>query len=611
MDTTLPAHTDITARQTPPSPAVDTASSGREGGLDDAVNDGISEGTRVLAGVDALKPLAVSASRSGDTFEDEKRRSGEEGREGAVAEEDDGREPVTGIRLWLLMLALLLVEVLVGLDNTIVATATGEISNHFHALTDVGWYGSAYLLTCVAFQPLFGRALQFFPQKWVFLIALVIFLFGSLIAAVAISSAMLIAGRALQGLGYAGLFIGILAITANTLPIRMQAVVTSLMNMSYGTGTVFGPLIGGAFTTKVSWRWCFWINLPIGGLAVVLIILFCNPPRIKQTLPVRERLHQMDFLGAFLLLGSLICLLLALQMGGITAAWSSSKVIGLLVGFVVILAAFFALQTYLGEKSSISMRLLTRDRSLAAVTLVNFTCGASYFAILYWLPLFYQTVQGVSPVRAGVQLLPLIFFNMSGGIVAGWVVKHFGVFHPGMLLGTGLTAIGAGLAATMDAQTTQAQWIGYGIVVGAGMGTLYMLSFIASQMLLPEEDRSKGASLVCFSQIFGATVWVSASSALYANKFKEGIQTVEGLDVQQVLDSGVDRFREVVAPEQLDAVIDVAVKALWNVFLAVAVIAAVGFVTVFAIRWVSLGRHADEKKGEKEAKKRRVDEESS
>ncbi|GAA5943285.1 hypothetical protein JCM10213_007950 [Rhodosporidiobolus nylandii] len=578
-------------------------SNGRAGEDAGQEDGGLSRDDRTLCGVDALQKYDAQARAQQDAFD---------GQGKTPAVEEEAADPqLAGVRLWLLMAGLLLVEVLVGLDNTIVATSTATIANHFSALTDVGWYGSAYLLTCVAFQPLAGRAFQFFPQKWTFLLSLAIFLFGSLIAAVAQSSAMLIAGRALQGLGYAGLFIGILAITANTLPVRMQAVVTSLMNCAYGSGTVFGPLIGGAFTSRVSWRWCFWINLFPGGIAVVLIILFCNPPKIKQTLTVKQRLIRMDFGGAFLLLGSLICLLIALQEGGITSAWSSSKIIGLLVGTGVILIAFFALQTYLGETSSISMRLLTRNRSMAAVTLVNWTCGATYYAMLYYIPIYFQTVKAASPVRAGIDLLPVIFANMTAGIIAGWSVKHFGVFHPAMWLGTGLTAIGAGLHATMGSGTSDGKWIGFGLIVGAGMGALYMMSFLASQMLLPEEDRSKGASLVCFSQIFGATIWVSASSAIYANVFKNGIQKIEGVDVQAVLDSGVDRFREVVAPEHLDAVVQVAVKALWNVFLAVAVIAAVGFASVFAIRWVSLNRvEQDQEQGKLAGEEKKVDEEA-
>ncbi|GAA6047017.1 hypothetical protein JCM3770_004153 [Rhodotorula araucariae] len=510
------------------------------------------------------------------------------------------RDPPTGLKLVLLMCTLLLVEVIVGLDNTIVATSTATIANDFKTLTDVGWYGSAYLLTCVAFQPLAGRAFAFFPQKWAFLFSLAVFELGCLVAAVAPSSTVLILGRALQGLGYAGLFIGILAIASSALPIRMQAVVTSLMNVSYGAGTVVGPLLGGALTSNLSWRWCFYILLIGAGIALGLGVWLLNPAPIPQELSVRQRLVRMDWGGACLLLCSMVCLLIALQEGGITTPWSSAKIIGLLVGFVTILCAFFALQVYLGENSSISIRLLTTNRSLACTSFVNFTCGATYYAILYYLPVWFQTVQAATPVKAGINLLPLIAFNMSFGVLAGWTVSHFGVFHPAMTFGLAFTSIGAGLLASMDPSTPTARWAGYGIVVGSGMGALYMMSFLASQMLVGPADKSKAASLVCFTQILGGTIWVSASSAIYANTFKRGISKIPGIDVEAVINSGVDRFREVVDAELLPAVVSVAVDALWDVFVSCAVLAAAGCVSVLGIKWVRIEEDRRDRKGDRE-----------
>ncbi|GAA5990894.1 hypothetical protein JCM10908_000068 [Rhodotorula pacifica] len=518
---------------------------------------------------------------------------------------NDDRQPPTGFKLFLLLIALLLVEVLVGLDNTIVATSTATIANDFKALADVGWYGSAYLLTTVSLQPLFGRAYAFFPQKWVFLFALVIFEVGCIVAAVAQSSPVLILGRAIQGTGYAGLFIGILQICANALSVRTQAMVTSLMNVSYGFGTVLGcsgPLVGGAITSNLQWRWIFWIMLPPGGLAMALVVLLCHPPPIPQTLSVRRRLLHMDWIGAILLLGSMVCLLIALQRGGISWAWVSSRMIGLLVGFFALTAAFFVLQAFLGERSSISLRLM-RDRSLAAVCFVNFTCGASYYALLYYIPIYFQAVTASSPVRAGIQLLPLIFFNMTFGILAGWTVSRFGVFHPAMWVGTGLTALGAGLHATLNQYSGAGEWIVFGMIVGAGMGALYMMSFVASQMLLHDPaDKSRAASLVCFFQIWGATAWVSVSNSIYSNQFKRGISRIPGVDVQAVLDSGVDRFREVVTEEQLKPVTDVAVSSLFDVFLASAMLGTAGFIAVFAVRWVNIGSSKQNKAKEGDEK---------
>lgn len=239
---------------------------------------------------------------------------------------------------------------------------------------------------------------------------------------------------------------------------------------------------------------------------MLLVVFLCHPVPIPQTLTVRQRLARMDFAGAFILLGAMICLLIALQEGGITSAWSSAKMIGLLVGFGGLMVVFFVLQAYLGDRSSISIRLLM-DRSLAAVSFVNFTCGASYYALLYYIPIFFQSVrsllfsrgfpwsytnqvmpisqvQGNSPVRAGVQLLPLIFMNMFFGILAGWTVSQFGIFHPAMWVGTGLTAVGAGLHAALKPDSSDAEWIVFGLIVGAGMGACQLPGRIRALSLI-------------------------------------------------------------------------------------------------------------------------------
>lgn len=251
-------------------------------------------------------------------------------------------------------------------------------------------------------------------------------------------------------------------------------------------------------------------------------------------------------------------------------------------------------------------------------------------------------VQGASPIRAGVCLLPLIFLNMTCGIIAGWLVSHFGFFHPPMLFGCVFTSIGAGLHATMDQGTTTAQWAGYGVVIGAGMGAHpFMRSLLSAQAahlclirrcavhdVVPGKSDARQAGgqeqggIACllhpdpwsaFHRLFSlpqlhltglhmqGTIWVSASNAIYANKFKNGIELIPGVDVAAVLASGVDRFREVVEPEQLPAVVDVSVEALWSVFTSCAIIAAVGALAVGGIRWVKMDEPGKEKKVDGEA----------
>ncbi|GAA6013479.1 hypothetical protein JCM11491_006095 [Sporobolomyces phaffii] len=552
----------------------------------------------------------------------------------ASVQQDEKNKPVEGVRLVLLMMAMLLVEFLVGLEQTIVVSATPSISNDFGALQDIGWYGSAYLLTCCSFQPLYGRAFQYFPQKYCFFVAFATFEIGTLICAVAQNSATFIAGRAMQGLGYAGLFIGILAIAANTLPMRVQAIFTSLMNACYGSGTICGPLVGGGVTSTIGWRWCFWICLIPAPLVLAAIQIFCNPPRIPQEHSVKERLKRMDWGGAALLLGSTVCLLLALQRGGISDAWGSSKIVGLLVGFGVIFIAFIGFETWLGESSSISIRLL-RSKDLGFLALgPQFACGVTFYSLIYYVPICssqflflflprfpeldvdavanhrsdFQTVQGSSPLRSGIQMLPIILLNMASGICAGWISSRWGTWHYPMAYGLALTSIGAGLFSTMTDTTSTGKWVGFQMIAGSGMGALYMLSFIASQVLAKPEDRPKASALVCFFQIWSATVSVSASEAIYQNSFKNGVEQIPGIDANRIIEAGVSEFRNVVDAASLPPIIRVAEDSLFKVFLASAVIGAYGFCAFFFIKWKKI--ETEPKKLDVDEKKQSLDEES-
>lgn len=246
------------------------------------------------------------------------------------------------------------------------------------------------------------------------MIALIVFEIGSIVSAVATTSRIFIFGRALQGSGYAGIFIGELAISAAILPTRLQPIFTSLMGAAYGLGAVVGPLIGGALTTKVGWIWCFWINLPPGAAVILVVGLWVRPPYAASGESVLRRLRQMDWAGAVLLLASTTCLLTALQEGGISKPWGSARVVGLFVGFVSMFAAFVWLQYYLGENASINLRLL-RSRTGCFTSIYSFTVGASYYSILYYvsparLCSLSSDVCGVADLasrsHAGADLLP-------------------------------------------------------------------------------------------------------------------------------------------------------------------------------------------------------------
>lgn len=280
---------------------------------------------------------------------------------------EDESKYLTGFKLAILSVGLCLTTFVIALDNTIIATAIPKITSVFNSLDDVGWYGSAYLLTTTSLQPSFGRVYTYFDVKYTYLSALVIFEVGSIICAAATSSAMFIIGRAVAGAGAAALYSGGMTIIGFSVPLRKRAIYIAALSSMFGIASVVGPILGGAFTDKLSWTWCFWINLPFGAISLaVVFFFFTNPKRQYSHLPVAERLKNIDIAGAIFLICAIVSLLLALQWGGFSYPWSNSKVWGTLLSFGLLITVFIALQIRQKERATIPLRVFTQRTVLVS-----------------------------------------------------------------------------------------------------------------------------------------------------------------------------------------------------------------------------------------------------
>lgn len=297
-------------------------------------------------------------------------KSGDGTGDEAPAEEtetEDDSKYLSGVKLGILSLGLCLTTFVIALDNTIIATAIPKITTVFNSLDDVGWYGSSYLLTTCSLQPSFGKVYTYFDVKYTYLFALLLFEVGSIICAAATSSPMFIIGRAVAGAGAAALFSGGMTIIGYSVPLRKRPIYIAALSSMFGIASVVGPILGGALTDKVSWRWCFWINLPFGAVSLaVVFFFFSNPERRYSHMPIKDRIKQVDLVGATFLICAIVCLLLALQWGGQTYPWKNSKVWGTLLGFGLLIIVFIAIQILQKDRATIPLRVFKQRTVLVS-----------------------------------------------------------------------------------------------------------------------------------------------------------------------------------------------------------------------------------------------------
>lgn len=362
------------------------------------------------------------------------------------------------------------------------------------------------------------------------------------------------------------------------------------LNYRFGIGSVCGPVLGGAFTDSATWRWCFYINLPIGAVTIVTLIFFFHPG--NHAGPAESfvsKILKLDIVGNFLIVTTVIMLLLALEWGGVSHAWNSPTIIGLLVGTGIELVIFTAWQKYRGATALIPLSIVGQ-RTVASSFAAGFFLSGATLVHAYYIPYWLQAIRGDTATESGVNMIPYVASNFFFVLLTGVVAMKTGYVNPPALLGPIPATIGSGLLTTLSLNSSTAKWAGYQVLAAAGIGMSIQQGVVAVQAVLPEATVPIGTALVIFAQSLSGAIFISAGNNLLRNDLMNGLAAARlpGVDVAAVLAAGSTELRRLVPVEQLVPVLEIYNSALMKVMILAVPLAGLGLVSAVPMEWVSL-----------------------
>jgi EmrB/QacA subfamily drug resistance transporter len=474
--------------------------------------------------------------------------------------------------------ALLLVLLLASLDQTIVSTALPTIVGDLGGISKLSWVVTAYLLSSTVVGPVYGKLGDQYGRKVVLQSAIVIFLIGSALCGISQNMTELIVFRGIQGLGGGGLFVLTIAVVGDIIPPRDRGRYQGFFGAVFGVSTVIGPLLGGFFVDNLSWRWIFYVNLPIGVIALAVIAT------AFQARPDRGH-HTIDYLGAVLLAAGLSAIVLYTSLGGTTYAWGSPRMLALIVAGVVLLVAFVFTEMRAAEP--ILPLELVRNRVFTVTSGVGFIVGFALFGAVTYLPLYLQDVKGHTPTTSGLLITPMMAGVLITSIGSGQLISRYGRYKPFPIAGTAIMVVGLALLSRLQVHTSTAVGAAYMLVLGLGLGLVLQVLVLAAQNAVDYKYLGVATSGSTLFRQIGGSIGVSVFGAIFANQLRSRLSTAlpRGTHVRAATDPAALKR---LPPALHNAYATAITEALRPVFLSAAAIAAIGFLLSWMLREVPL-----------------------